>query len=116
MKGAMPDDRNPAWSEKGKEGRLLVHFVGLSVYSHIKHVWRKLELKDRFETVDAVIDEMKDILCIEHNGKARIVTPFMGRQLEICKYLDLELPKGCGLETKHIGSKTGRKKRNAAQD
>jgi hypothetical protein len=77
-KGAMLDDRNPAWSEKGKEGRLFIHFIGLSVYSHIKHIWKQLALKDQFETVDAVIDEMKNIRCIEHSGKTKIITTFVG--------------------------------------
>ncbi len=58
MKGAMSDDRNPAWSEKGKEGRLFIHFIGLSVYSHITYLEANLALKDwGFETVDAVIDD-----------------------------------------------------------
>jgi len=69
MKGAMLDDRNPAWSEKGREGRMFVHFVGLSVYSAIKDTWKRLDLRDQFETVDSVIDEMKNIRCIEHTGK-----------------------------------------------
>jgi hypothetical protein len=38
-----------------------------------------------------VIDEMKNIICIEHTGKARIITPFAGRQLKICEYYGLEI-------------------------
>ncbi|MDN5334414.1 MAG: hypothetical protein PWP59_1676 [Sphaerochaeta sp.] len=116
MKGAMLDDRNPAWSEKGKEGRMFVHFVGLTVYSHIKDVWKKLGLKDQFETVGEVIDEMKNIRCIEHTGKARIITPFVGKQLKICEYYDLEILEGCAPKVKKISSKTGRKNKNAAQN
>jgi hypothetical protein len=90
--------------------------VGLVVYSHIKHIWKKLNFKDQFETVDSIIDEMKGIRCIEHNGRAKIVTPFVGLQLKVCEYFGLEVPKGCGLMTKHISSKTGRRKKNAALD
>jgi hypothetical protein len=116
MKGAMLDDRNPAWSEKGKEGRLFIHFIGLSVYSHIKHIWKQLALKDQFETVDAVIDEMKNIRCIEHSGKTKIITPFVGKQLKICEYYDLKPPAGCAPTVKGINSKTGRKNKKAAQE
>jgi transposase len=116
MKGAMLDDRNPAWSEKGKEGRLFIHFVGLSVYSHLKHVWKRLALKDQFETVDTVIDEMKSIRCIEHKGKAKIITPFVGKQLKICEYYGLEVPPGCAPKVKGISSKTGRRNKKASQD
>jgi len=116
MKGAMLDDRNPAWSEKGKEGRLFVHFVGLTVYSHIKHVWKKLDLRDQFGTVDAVIDEMKNIRCIEHTGKAKIITPFVGKQLKVCEYFGLEVPDGCAPKVKGVNSKTGRKNKKATQD
>jgi len=116
MKGTMLDDRNPAWSEKGKEGRLFIHFVGLSVYSHVKHVWKRLALKDQFETVDTVIDEMKSIRCIEHQGKAKLITPFVGKQLNICEYYGLEVPAGCAPKVKRISSKTGRRNKKAAQD
>ena len=115
MKGAMGDDRNPAWSEKGKEGRMFIHFVGLVVYSHIKRVWKELALKDRFPTVEHLIDEMKNIRCIEHNGRAKIITPFVGKQLDICGYFGLEVPDGCAPAVKAINSKTGRKKKSAAQ-
>ncbi|MCH3918340.1 MAG: hypothetical protein LKE40_12965 [Spirochaetia bacterium] len=71
--------------------------MGLSVYSHIKHIWKKLNLKDQFGTVDAAIDEIKNIRYLEHKRKAKIVTPFIGRQLKVCKYFELEIPKGCGL-------------------
>lgn len=116
MKGAMLDDRNPAWSEKGKEGRMFVHFAGLIVYSYIKDVWKRLNLRDEFETVAEVIDEMKNIRCIEHTGKAKIITPFVGRQLDICEYYGLEVPEGCAPRKKKISSKTGRKNKNAAQE
>ena len=116
MKGAMLDGRNPAWSEKGKEGRMFVHFVGLTVYSHIKDVWKRLRLKDQFETVGEVIDEMKNIRCIEHTGKAKIITPFVGKQLKICEYYGLEVPEGCAPKQKKVSSKTGRKNKNAAQN
>jgi len=116
MKGAMLDDRNPAWSEKGKEGRLFIHFVGLSVYSHIKHIWKRLALKDQFETVETVIDEMKSIRCIEHKGKAKIITPFVGKQLKVCEYYGLTVPAGCSPKVKGINSKTGRRNKKATQD
>ena len=42
------------------------------------------------------MDEMRSIRCIEHPKKARVITPFIGRQLEICKAFGFEPPNNCG--------------------
>jgi hypothetical protein len=95
---------------------MFVHFVGLSVYSYVKDVWKRLGLKDQFPTVGSVIDEMKSIRCIEHTGKARIVTPFVGSQLKICEYYKLDVPEGCAPKVKKVNFRTGRRKGKADQN
>ena len=88
-------------------------FLTLSVVSYIKSVWSKDEkLKKIAPTVLDVIDEMKCIRCVEHNKRAKYISPFVGKQLAICEAFDLQLPKGCEPSTaKLIDSVTGKKRR-----
>lgn len=53
---------------------------------------------------------MRSIRCIEHTGKARIITPFVGEQVDICKAFGFDIPEGCApayisrkKESKHCG-------------
>jgi hypothetical protein len=41
-----------------------------------------------------IIDEMKPIRYIEHNG-SKLITPFIGRQVDICEAFGFEVPQGC---------------------
>ncbi|MDR1657854.1 MAG: hypothetical protein LBT47_09945, partial [Deltaproteobacteria bacterium] len=35
------------------------------------------------------------IRCIEHTGKAKFITPFVGKQIDICDAFGFEMPDGC---------------------
>lgn len=113
MKNIALDDRNRASTEKTHSGRRFIMFLTLSVVSYIKSVWSKDEkLKKIAPTVLDVIDEMKCIRCVEHNKRAKYISPFVGKQLAICEAFDLQLPKGCEPSTaKRIDSVTGKKRR-----
>ena len=39
---------------------------------------------------------MRSIKCIEHNGKAKFVTPFVDKQIDIAEAFGFEIPEGCG--------------------
>ena len=52
-------------------------------------------LKDRFGSTLDVLDEMRSIRCIEHKGKLRHITPFVGDQMDICKAFGIGIPDGC---------------------
>ncbi|RFU93677.1 hypothetical protein DYP60_13530 [Sphaerochaeta halotolerans] len=54
------------------------------------------------------------LLDTDNSGKAKIITPFVGQQLKICKYYGLEIPEGCTPKVIKVSSKTGRKNKNAA--
>ena len=96
---------------------MFFHFSGLSVYSYVKDVWRHLGLKDQFPTVDSIIDEMKGIRwCIEHTGRTKIITPFVGSQLKICGYYGLDIPEGCAPKVKGVNFRTGRRNGKADQN
>jgi transposase len=95
MKSQMVCGKQRNWSEEGKTGRLFILFVGLVLSSYIRHVWKATGLKDQFSSSLEVLDEMRPIRCIEHLGKAKYITPFVGEQVEICKAFGFNIPSGC---------------------
>ena len=95
MKGQMGFDKQRCWSEEGKTGRLFVLFTALIISSYLRHIWKTTNLKDTFSSTNEMLDEMRSIRCIEHKGKARFITPFVGSQLEICKAFGFDVPQGC---------------------
>jgi len=100
MKTQMGYDRQRNWSEEGKTGRLLILFVGLIISSYVKHIWNTTELKKKFASTQDVLDEMRSIRCIEHKGKAKFITPFVGAQKDICEAFGFAVPEGCGTDYK----------------
>jgi len=117
MKSQMGFDRQRNWSEDGKTGRLLILFVGLIISSYVRHIWNTTELKKKFASTQDVLDEMRSIRCIEHNGKAKFITPFVGAQKDICEAFGFQIPEGCGTDyksrrvtPKHRGRPTKAKK------
>ena len=95
LKTQMAARRCRAWSEEGHEGRLLVMFVALTFSSFLRHVWKSTPLKEKFTTSLEILDEMRSIRCMEHNHRAKKITPFVGKQVDICEAFGFEIPKGC---------------------
>lgn len=111
MKGQMGFDKQRCWSEEGKTGRLFVLFTALIISSYVRHIWKSTKLKDSFTSTHEMLDEMRSIRCIEHKGKAKFITPFVGSQLEICKAFEIEVPDGCApvyKSKKSVEKKRGR--------
>ena len=100
MKTQMGFDRQRNRSEEGKTGRLLILFVGLIISSYVRHIWKTTGLKKQFASTQDILDEMRSIRCIEHNGRAKFITPFVGAQKDICKAFGFDIPEGCGTEYK----------------
>ena len=95
LKTQMVARRCRTWSEEGHEGRLLVMFVALTFSSYLRHIWRSTDLKKKFSSSLEILDEMRSIRCMEHNHKAKKITPFIGKQIDICKIFGFDIPKGC---------------------
>jgi hypothetical protein len=95
MKEQMVSDRQRNWSEEGKTGRLLILFVSLVLSSYVRHVWKSTGLYDAFSSSLDIIDEMRSIRCIEHTNHTKILTPFVGMQVDICKAFGFDIPEGC---------------------
>jgi transposase len=95
MKDQMVSDRQRNWSEEGKTGCLFILFVSLILGSHVRQVWKSTSLRGSFSSSLDILDEMRPIRCIEHPNCDKVITPFIGEQLNICKAFDLVIPKGC---------------------
>lgn len=99
QKGPMFADRMRAWSEGGKKGLMFIWFVGLTMASYVRSVWLGSKpLRDKFDSTEAILDEMRSIRCIEHKGHRKFITPFVGDQMVICNAFGFEPPAGCGTE------------------
>ena len=96
QKGPLGQDRLRCWSESAKHGRMFICFIGLILASYVRSVWEKNEyLRKKFGSTESVLAEMRTIRCIEHKGRLKFITPFIGDQVEICKAFGFEMPPGC---------------------
>ena len=95
QKGPLGCDRQRSWSEDGKNGRLFVMFIALVMSSYLKYVWKSTALKKSFCSSLEILDEMRSIRIVEHKGKARHITPFVGKQLEVCEAFGFPVPDNC---------------------
>ena len=93
-KGLMGADRPRSWSEEGWNGRQLVLFVGLILSCAVRETWKRSLRKVCASSLE-VLDEMRNIRWIEHPDRPPLVTPFVGRQLEIARAFGFEPPPGC---------------------
>ena len=96
MKGQMCFGRQQVWTEESKNGRLFILFVAQIISSYVRHVWKDSgHLRKLFGSTHDMLDEMRPIRCIEHTGKMRTITPFVGAQVDICEAFGLDIPEGC---------------------
>jgi len=95
MKSQMVADRQRNWSEEGKTGRLFILFVSLVLSSWVRHVWKSTRLYDLFSSSLEMLDEMRPIRLIEHTNRAKVITPFVGKQVDICEVFGFDIPEGC---------------------
>jgi hypothetical protein len=95
MKDQMMADRQRNWSGEGKTGRLFILFVSLVLSSYVRHIWKSTRLHELFPSSLDVVDEMRSIRLIEHRNRAKVITPFVGKQVDICEEFELQIPEGC---------------------
>ncbi len=97
MKGLMGADRQRNWSESGKTGRLFILFVAQILGCYLGNI-RSKKLSEDFHSIPDVLNEMRPIRYIEHPNTQSFITPFVGKQLEICKAFGFTIPDGCSPE------------------
>lgn len=109
MKSQMMSNRQRNWSEEGKTGRLLILFVSLILSSYVRHIWKSTRLYDLFPSSVEILDEMRPIRLIEHTNRAKVVTPFVGAQVDICEVFGVQIPEGCS--PKYVSPKKPKRRR-----
>ena len=96
QKGPLGQDRLRTWSEAAKHGRMFICFVGLILASYVRSVHKQNEyLRTKFASIEDILAEMRSIRCIEHEGRLKFITPFVGAQVDICKAFGFDIPDGC---------------------
>ena len=104
------EDRLRVCTESSKHGRMFICFVALILASYIRHIRdTKPELSKSFPSMSAILEEMQTIRCIEHDGRRKFITPFVGDQLLICDAFGFEVPEGC--RPTYISKKSSKGKR-----
>ena len=95
MKDQMVSDRQRNWSEEGKTGRLFILFVSLILSSYVRHIWKSTKLHKMFSSSLDILDRMRPIRMIEYTNRTKVITPFVGAQVGICRTFDFDIPEGC---------------------
>lgn len=96
QKGPLGEDRLRVCTESSKHGRMFICFVALILASYIRHIRdTKPELTKSFPSMASILEEMQTIRCIEHDGRRKFITPFVGNQITICDAFGFEIPEGC---------------------
>lgn len=114
MKGILSSDRQRNSTELGKEGRLFILFVAQIIGCYMANI-RKTKLKDKFSSIQEILNEMRPIRYIEHPSTKPFITPFIGRQIDICDAFGFDIPDGCAPEyvvRKTNKGKAGRPRKN----
>ena len=65
---------------------------------------RKAKLDREFRSLQSILDDMRPIGYIEHPNAKATITPFAGKQIEICEAFGFEIPEGCAPE--YVARKT----------
>ena len=74
---------------------MLVCFIGLILASYVRSVWESNDHpRFKFGSNESLLAEMRTIRCIEHKGRIKLITPFVGEQVEICRAFGFEIPQG----------------------
>jgi transposase len=90
-------------TELSTDGRIFIQFIALTLNSAIYRVYNSHEaLKKSFATRKHMIEEMRSIRLIEHPKKAKIITEFVGKQVDICDAFGFEIPAGCRPSSKPL--------------
>ena len=112
-KSLMQCDRERNSSEAGKAGATFIQFVAKIMSAQLRYRWRNSEkLREEFGSSLAIIDEMRNIRCVEYPDQQKmIMSPFVGKQLIVCEEMGIQVPKGCDKQYKSCRVK--RKPRNS---
>lgn len=71
----------------------------LFLYLRLFPIWKQSMSYKFFTSIyvstGAVLAEMRTIRCMEHTGRMKFITPFVGSQVDICKAFGFSIPDNC---------------------
>ena len=83
-------------SQDGKDGRSFILFAGLITISVLREAWRSSDEMQRcYPSTYDMLDEMESIRMSRYADGSSHVTTFTGRQVDIAKAADIEVPLEC---------------------
>lgn len=83
-------------TELSTEGRIFIQFITLILNSYMYHIYNSSPtLMQMFPTRRHMYNELMSIRRIEHPNKAKIITEFVGKQIDIFDAFDFEIPAQC---------------------
>ncbi len=90
-------DRERNSSEGGKVGAMFIQFVAKILSAQLRYSWSSnSELRKCFDSSLAILDEMRNIRCVEYAGQQMmVISPFVGKQITVCKEMGIPIPNGC---------------------
>jgi transposase len=81
-------------TELTTDGRLFLQFISLILCTYIRRVMREKDLFPSF-TMLGLLRELESIECTEQEGKAKVISEFVGKQVAIFDAFGFEIPKDC---------------------
>ncbi len=82
--------------EPSTDGRMLIQFITLTINAAIHRVYvNNPVLNKRFPTRKHMVEEMRGIRLIRHLNRAKIITEFVGMQVDIFDAFGFEIPPHC---------------------
>ena len=97
-------------TELTTDGRLFLQFISLILCTYIRRVMREKNLFPTF-TMLGLFRELESIECTEQEGKAKVLSEFIGKQVAIFDAFGFEIPKDCRPSTPSRNLRKVHKKR-----
>ena len=91
-------DMQDCWTEGSRTGRDFICFVGLMIYSWVKHVWSTAGLKEDYRSTELLLDSMAPIHFSSYPNGITHMENFNNRQITLCGKFKITPPSECMTE------------------
>ena len=91
-------DMQDCWTEGSRTGRDFICFVGLMIYSWVKHMWSTAGLKEDYRSTELLLDSMAPIHFSTYPDGTPHMENFNNRQITLCGKFKITPPSECMTE------------------
>lgn len=97
MLGILGLDRFGTHGDETTQGKLFFYFIALILYSDLRECWKALSAKEKkkFPSTRSFILAMQSIRYIQTSDGKSLTTQFIGKQVDVCRYCNVEIPAEC---------------------